>query len=69
MDIDVFEKRLVELESRHMHQEHLVDELNQVVIEQRERLERLERELNRLRAEMTSGQAAEDAGDVPPPHY
>ena len=69
MDSQNLETRLIELESRHMHQEHLLGELNQVVIGQRKQIERLERELQRLRAEMAGGQASEDAGDQPPPHY
>ena len=63
------EERLVELESRHMHQEHLIDELNGVLIEQRHSIERLERDLALLREQLRAGPAADGGHDEKPPHY
>ena len=63
------EERLVELESRHMHQEHLIDELNGVLIDQRRIIERLERELAVLQEQMRAGPTADGGHDEKPPHY
>jgi uncharacterized coiled-coil protein SlyX len=61
--------RLIELESRSMHQEHLLDQLNAALIEQRTLLERLQRELARLKDQVLSGPPGESAHDEKPPHY
>jgi len=63
------EERLVELESRHMHQEHLIDELNSVLIEQRKVVDRLAREVERLKDQVRAGPTAEGGHDEKPPHY
>lgn len=63
------EERLVDLESRHMHQEHLVDELNSVLIDQRKVIDRLEREVARLKEQVRAGPGDEGGHDEKPPHY
>jgi len=64
-------RRITDLEERLTHQEHLIDQLNDVVLEQARQLERLSRELaNYVSAVERLSAAAE--GDLPhekPPHY
>ena len=64
--------RLIDLESRLAFQEHTLEELNQVVIEQQRQLalltERLRVLEERVRASQPS-QIATEAEETPPPHY
>ena len=60
------EERLVELESRHMHQEHLIDELNGVLIEQRGIIDRLTRDVERLKEQLRAGPTADGGHDEKP---
>ncbi len=62
------ETRFEELESRLTHQQRLLDELNEVVIEQRALLDGLREELRVLREHVESPPDA-DPGNEPPPHY
>lgn len=61
------EARLIELESRHLHLEDLLEKLNEVVIEQQGAIERLVREVARLRDEIRAWR--EPGDEPPPPHY
>jgi uncharacterized coiled-coil protein SlyX len=61
------EQRLVDLEIRYTHLERQLDELRQVVFEQRKLLDRLVKDLAVLRSRIAA--SAEDAPDEPPPHY
>ena len=63
------EERLVELESRDMHHENLLEKLNAVVIEQQATIERLRREVERLRAQFAQAGESDATADEPPPHY
>ena len=63
------EGRLVELESRSMHQERLIDELNGIVIEQRKQIDRLERKLARLTEQVRNPSGDDGQHDEAPPHY
>ncbi|MEM1174101.1 MAG: SlyX family protein [Pseudomonadota bacterium] len=66
------EDRIIELESRLAHQDHLLQELNDVLTDQQSRLMRLEtlcRSLaDRLQA-IGEMMPATGGGDEPPPHY
>ena len=66
------ENRLIDIESKLAHQEHLLDELNQAVTDQQARIHDLEELgrhlLDRLRA-VGEGGTAESADDERPPHY
>ena len=66
------ENRLIDIETKLAHQEHLVDELNRVVTDQQARLSQLEalcsRMAERLRAVAEGGGAA-SPDDERPPHY
>ena len=61
------DERLIDLESRLMHQEKLYEQLNEVVTEQADMIARLQRELARLKEQLLQG-PTEDVNE-PPPHY
>jgi SlyX protein len=61
------ERRIVDLELRFMRQEKLVDDLNDVVVEQRREIDRLLAEVKALREQILAG--AEAVGNERPPHY
>jgi len=73
------EKRVVELEARVAFQDDTIGQLNDVVVEQREQIDRLERLCEALRARLVQlgtdgGGGLEDASGDPfehdrPPHY
>ena len=66
---DDLERRIVELESRSMQQERLIDELNEIVIEQRKVHDRMARDLTRLREQVRSPSSDDGQHDEAPPHY
>ncbi len=65
--------RVTQLEESFSHQEHLVEQLNQVVIQLRADLERLESENNEQRRQVKwlaeNNSIIEDRTDEQPPHY
>ena len=66
------EERLTELELRFMHQEQTINDLNETVCRQERAIERLERELGRMREQfMTISPSINRTADEeePPPHY
>jgi SlyX protein len=64
------EERLVDLEIKLMHQDRLVDTLNQVVIELRAEVDALRKHVDRLIEERRGGTQGDDApANDPPPHY
>ena len=66
------EDRIIELESRLAHQDHLLQELNDVLTDQQSRLMQLENlcrsMADRLQA-LGEMMPATSGGDEPPPHY
>ena len=66
------EERLTELELRFMHQEQTINDLNETVCRQEISIERLERELGRMREQfLTISPSINRTPDEeePPPHY
>ncbi|MDF1700049.1 MAG: SlyX family protein [Planctomycetota bacterium] len=61
------ETPMIALEERLMHQERLLEELNQIVTAQQGELETMRRELVQLRDQLAQGHS-EDVNE-PPPHY
>lgn len=61
------DERLTALEERLMHQERLLEELNDIVTTQQSTIEKLQREIARLKDQLAEG-PTEDV-DEPPPHY
>ena len=62
-----FDERQTDFEMRLMHQEKLLEQLNEIVTEQQTQLERLRREVARLKDQLAQG-TSEDVNE-PPPHY
>jgi len=66
------ESRLTELETKISYQDHLIGELNDVVVRQQQQIDQLEKQMIRLNDHMKqasgSGLARPDE-EVPPPHY
>lgn len=66
------EKRLIELETKISYQDHIIGELNEVVIRQQNQIDQLAKEINKMREHLkqdsSSGLARPDE-EVPPPHY
>jgi SlyX protein len=66
------EDRLVELEIRYMHQQRLVAELSDVVYQQQQSLQRIERDIAQIRDQLNLAlpslvRSSEE--EEPPPHY
>jgi len=68
--IDVLQARIDTLEANAAHQEHMVEELNEVVLVQRTEIERLTRRIDALVSRLsTLEEQAPLPDNVPPPHY
>ncbi len=67
------ENRIEALESRYAFQEDTIAQLDDVIVEQRTRLERLEKSLrllvDDLLAQKNLDPTSADEDDPPPPHY
>lgn len=66
------EERVTELELRFMHQENIIQELNETVYRQELVIGRLERDLGLLSEQLrlsAAGSGREPDGDERPPHY
>lgn len=64
---DDIEKRVIELEIKLTHQDRLLEELNEVVIEQRASIDKLEKRADALEKALFALQ--EDPANERPPHY
>lgn len=58
---------LIALQERLMHQERLLEALNEVVTGQQDALDRLRRDMSSMRQQLDS--QGEQAADEAPPHY
>jgi len=66
------ENRLIELETKISYQDHLIDELNDVVTRQQQQIDRLEKAVKNLNEHLKQGNSsglARPDEEVPPPHY
>ncbi len=66
------EERINELELRYMHQERIIQELNEIVCRQELVLEHLRREFATLKEQflvMSPSVSRDSDQEVPPPHY
>lgn len=66
------ENRIIELETKISYQEHLIQELNEVITHQQKQIDAIEVEMKRIRdhlKETSSSQIARPEEEVPPPHY
>ena len=65
-------RRIIDLEERLTHQQHLIDQLNDVVLGQARQLERLGRELTSYATaveRLAQNAACDDLPHEKPPHY
>jgi len=66
------EKRLIELETKISYQDHIIGELNDVIIRQQKQIDRLEKSVKHLQEHL---KGSSDSGlarpeeESPPPHY
>ncbi|MDX8387779.1 MAG: SlyX family protein [Ghiorsea sp.] len=65
------EDRIVDLETKSAYQEHLIQELNEVVIKQQNQMDALEKSLLHLKDYIRNneGQQSAPEQEAPPPHY
>lgn len=66
------ENRIIELETKISYQEHLLQELNEVITLQQRQIDKLEKSMRRVLDHLKSTQSsgiARPEDDVPPPHY
>jgi SlyX protein len=66
------EDRLIDLETRIGFQEHTIEQLNQVIVDQQKQLDRLALRLEQTEERMKSLQSSNIAlphEEAPPPHY
>lgn len=64
------EDRLIEIEKKYAFQEHLLEQLNEVVVDQQKRISELERRLKFLQDQLTSSDLIKKPEEeTPPPHY
>jgi len=68
---DEIEERFQVLETKSVHQEYTVEELNSVVTRQQDQIDALSAEIKKIRALLSEGgERTIDAGEEPPPpHY
>jgi len=65
-------ERIIELETKSSYQEHLIQELNEVVVSQQKQMDALEASLQRMSDYLKNNQGSQLARpdeEVPPPHY
>jgi SlyX protein len=66
------ENRITDLEIRITHQEAAMDEMNSVLLEQHQLIQKLQAELLHLQRQlrgMNTSNIADAAEETPPPHY
>lgn len=65
------EKHIIELETKVSYQDHIIQELNDVVTNQQKQIDALELKMERVRDHLkaSSSQLARPDEEAPPPHY
>jgi len=65
------ETRMEALETKISYQEHLIQELNEVVISQQNQVDKLEKTLQELKNYLRHAEAGQSSPEqeAPPPHY
>ncbi len=64
---DTTDARIVELEIRYTQQEHVIDQLSEVLRDQQRQIDRLTRAIEDLQA--PQGSEGDAPANDPPPHY
>ena len=68
-DIEIIEERLTELENKVTYQDHIIDDLNKVVIELRAEVDAVKKENKEAFELLGSLDLKDSSQEVPPPHY
>lgn len=63
------EKRIDELEQKFLYQEHLLEELNEVVTKQQIEIDSLNLKIEKLKQAQEESQIKNSKDETPPPHY
>lgn len=66
------ESRLTDLEIHLMHQEHTIEELNEVIVRQQQAIDRLSLEVEQIKGQlraMAPSDIKSPSEEEPPPHY
>jgi SlyX protein len=66
------QERIVELESKVAFQDELINRLDEILVAQRDELDRLSERVRRLEEQVKAGGASmirPEAEETPPPHY
>ncbi|MEO1084968.1 MAG: SlyX family protein [Acidobacteriota bacterium] len=63
------EERIIELETRVAYQEKLISDLDDVIRDFTERVQKAERRILRLESERLEAQEPMEPHNTPPPHY
>jgi len=66
------ENHIIELETKLSYQEHIIQELNDVITHQQKQIDTLELQMKRIQDHLknsTQSQIARPEEEVPPPHY
>jgi SlyX protein len=69
MDI---ENRIIELETKISYQDHTIQQLNEVVIQQQQQIDAMEKHVNQISGllkEQNPSDLARPEEEAPPPHY
>jgi len=65
-------EQIIELETKSSYQEHLIQELNEVVVEQQKQIDALQASMQRMSDYFKNNQGSQlvhPEEEVPPPHY
>jgi len=66
------ENRIIELETKVSYQEHIIEQLNEVVIRQQQQIDAVEKRVNQISGHMKAlnpPDLARPEEEAPPPHY
>lgn len=63
------EDRIIDLEIKFTHQEKIIDELNEVIIEQGKEIIELKKKIKLLKDSFDQQLVKNEEEEVPPPHY
>jgi SlyX protein len=66
------EKRIIELETKLSYQDHMIQELNDVVTRQQKQIDLLELKMKQIQDHLkatSSSQTERPEEEIPPPHY
>ena len=67
--MDELEQRIIALEEKYSHQDHLVSELNKMVPKQEQTIEELVNYIQLIKDDKGSSNSVQNLEDEVPPHY